>query len=276
LPGVTYAPWYDAARFDKRSRAYFDARGQLRQISINLKSCADEILGRHSALLVCLLILASVAPAVFLRRVAAAWFCVIPTLVVVGMYLLVHLVGRFMIGFSLVIWSVLFSSIRVPARYEALMRRALGWGIAVFAACTLPGIAHLLISRPQNLIQRELVIAEALPVYGIRPGDGVGVIGDGQSLLGALGSGVNYGGGRRDGFCFFLVRIARLAATVVSSMAALGAKAVIWSRDSDHPCPRDWTELPGDSGCIIECKVPRPLQIGPRIAAARKKLDQIP
>ncbi len=238
LAGITYAPWYDPARFDKHSRASFNMRGQLRQILINLKSLEDEILGRHSALLVCLMVLGWAVPAVFLRRLAAAWFCVIPTLVVVGLYLLVHLVGRFMIGFSLLMWGIVFSCIRVPANYEVLMRRAFASGIAVFAACTLPGVVHLLTLRPQNLIQRDLVVAEAMPNYGIRAGDVVGVIGDGQVAYWAHWARVSIAAEvtSMDVTAFWSASPASQQAAV-RSMAALGTKAVIWRRDSEHPCP---------------------------------------
>ena len=37
IEGVTYAPWYDAARFDKRSHPAFDLRAQLRQLAVNLQ-----------------------------------------------------------------------------------------------------------------------------------------------------------------------------------------------------------------------------------------------
>lgn len=252
LAGVTYAPWYDPARFDRHSRASFNLRGQLRQIAINLRSLDDEISGRHAALLVCLLVLASAAPAVFRRRLAAAWFCLVPPLVVVGMYLLVFVVGRYLIGFSLVIWGVAFSCVRVPPSYDVFMRRALACGIAVFAACTLPGLAHFLISRPQNLIKRELVIAEAMPNYGIKPGDSVGFIGDGQVAYWAHWARVSIVAevASMDSASFWSATQESQQAAV-RSMAALGAKAVIWRRDTERPCPQDWIDLPAKSGCMI-------------------------
>jgi hypothetical protein len=175
------------------------------------------------------------------------------------MYVLVFLVSRYIIGFSLVTWGVLFSCIRVPANYEVLMRRTLVAGIAVFAACTLPGVAHFLLARPQNLIQRELVVAEAIPNYGIRPGDAVGVIGDGQVAFWAHWARVSITAevASMDSASFWSASHASQEAAV-QSMAALGAKAVIWRRDSERPCPQDWIGLPANSGCIIESKVPDP------------------
>jgi len=62
MEGITYAPWYDAARFDKRSRPAFRLRGQLRQLAINLQSLKEQVLGTGAALLVPLLILAWYTP----------------------------------------------------------------------------------------------------------------------------------------------------------------------------------------------------------------------
>jgi hypothetical protein len=252
LAGITYAPWFDPARFDKHSHASFNLRGQLRQIATSLKSLDNEILGTHSALLVCLMVLASAAPALFLRRLAASWFCIVPSLVVVGMYLLVFLVGRYLIGFSLVLWGILFSCVRVPANSEVLMRRSFACGLAVFAAFTLPGMAHFLVSRPPNLIQRDLIVAAALPNYGIQPGDAVGIIGDGQVAYWAHWAKVAIVAevASMDSAYFWSSSPASQQ-TAVRSMAALGAKAVVWRRDSAHPCPQDWIPLPANAGCLF-------------------------
>ena len=101
IDGVTYAPWYDAARFDKRSHPAFDLHAQLRQLAVNLPFLKDQILGAGAALLVPLLILVWYAPRASFRHFAATWFCTLPAAAVVGMYLLVHLVQRFVLGFSL-------------------------------------------------------------------------------------------------------------------------------------------------------------------------------
>jgi hypothetical protein len=132
------------------------------------------------------------------------------------------------------------------------MRRALACGIAVFAACTFPGLAHFLISRPQNLIQRELVIAEAMPKYGIKPGDTVAVIGDGQVAYWAHWARVSIVAevASMDSASFWSATQASQQAAI-RSITALGAKAVIWRRDTERPCPLDWIDLPANSGCMI-------------------------
>ena len=50
VEGVTYAPWYDAARFDKRSHPAFSLHAQLRQLAVNLPFLKDAILGAGGTL----------------------------------------------------------------------------------------------------------------------------------------------------------------------------------------------------------------------------------
>lgn len=57
IAGVTYAPWYDASRFDKRSHPTMNWHDQLRQLAINLRYPRDLFLGAGAALTVPLLIL---------------------------------------------------------------------------------------------------------------------------------------------------------------------------------------------------------------------------
>jgi hypothetical protein len=252
LEGVTYAPWYDAARFDKRSRATFNLRGELRQLSINSKALKEEILPMYSALLVPMIILICGAPKAFLRRFRALWFCATPIMMVIGMYLLVHLVDRFMIGFLLVLWGLAYSSISVPSNSRLLVRYALLSGVAVFGACALPGLLHTLASPSQDLIQRDVLVAEAMPNYGVRPGDSIGLIGDGQTAYWAHWAQVSVVAEvtsfDSDSFWSSSVELQR---TALRSMAESGAKAVIWRRDSQRLCPPDWVQLPKDSGCMI-------------------------
>ncbi len=252
IMGVTYAPWYDAARFDKRSRSIFDLRRQLRQMAINVRSLKELILGADAALLVPLLILVWYTPRTSLRRFAATWFCTLPTVAVVGMYLLVHLVQRFVLGFSLVLWGAALGSIVVPSGLELLARRAMVAATLVFAGATMPGLLHYLASsRPQSCMQ-DMAIAEAISRSGIAPGDAVASIGDGQEAYWAHLAGVSVVAEvwSIDSAQFELGSPAVLQAAL-RSMADAGAKAVVWRARSDQPCPSSWLSIPEHSGCMI-------------------------
>jgi hypothetical protein len=252
LHGVTYAPWYDAARFDKHSRPAFNLRGQMRQLVTNLKSLSEEFLGTDAALLVCLMILICAAPMEFARRFVAAWFCALPALAIIGMYLLVHLVDRFTLGFMLVLWGVVYSCVSIPTKFQSLTNRALLSGILILAARTMPGVLHFVVSPAVDAIRRDAVIAAGLPVLGVQPEDPVAVIGQGEdsywahwaeaSVVAELWS--------IDATAFWSGP-PELQHKVLNAMAEAGAKAVVWRRDSDRMCPSGWTSLPEQSGCLM-------------------------
>jgi hypothetical protein len=252
IDGVTYAPWYDAARFDRRTRVTFKFRNQARQLAINADSLKEEILGPESALLVCLIILVCFVPQAFWRNFVAAWFCLLPVCLVIGMYLLVHLVNRFTFGLLLVLWGVSYASIRIPSNLETLARRALLTGVVVFAISSLPGLFHFAFSEPQNPLKRDLLIAEGMPDYGIKPHDSVALIGDGQTAYWAYWAHLSIVAEvpSTDAAQFWRAS-GSLQRSALRAMESAGAKAVIWRRDSDEVCPEDWRSLPADSGCII-------------------------
>jgi hypothetical protein len=251
LEGVTYAPWYDASRYDKRSRPTLQLHGQLRQIATNLKFLREVFLGTDAALTVCLIILICSEPRVFLRRFASVWFCTLPTLMVIGMYVLVHLVDRFMLGFVLALWGVAYSRVCVPANLQLLVRRALLAGTVVYAASTMPGVLHYLGSTRTESAKRDEIIAEAMPGYGVRPGDSVAVIGEGEGAYWAHWTGVSIVAElwTIDSAPFW-TGSSDLQQAVLRSMRESGAKVVVWRRDAERACPPEWVSLPENSGCV--------------------------
>lgn len=252
MPGITYAPWYDAARFDKRSHPAFRLRGQLRQLAINLRSLKAQILGTGAPLLVPLLMLVWYSPRESLRRFAATWICTLPAVGVVGMYLLVYLVSRYLLAFTPVLWGAAWASVSVPPGMQLLARRAMLAGILVFAASVMPGWLHQVVSGHTESIARDVAIAEAIPRFGIAPGDRVASIGDGQIAYWAHLAKVSVVAEvwSIDSARFWSEPLA-LQQAALRSMADSGAKAVVWRGDSDQPCPPQWLSLPEHSGCMI-------------------------
>ncbi len=251
IPGVTYAPWYDAARFDKRSHPTFDLRAQLRQLAINLRYPREYILGEGAALTVPLLILAWYTPNTSLRHFASAWFCTLPVAAVFGMYLLVHLVARFVLAFSLVLWGTAWASIFVPSGLQLLARRAMLAGILVSAACATPGLLHYTISERAESTSRDIAIAEAIPHYGITPGDAVASIGNDVAYwayLARLSVVAEVWPIDSDRFWSQPPEVQQAA---LRSMGDSGAKAAVWRNDVNRPCPPQWLSLPRGSGCMI-------------------------
>jgi hypothetical protein len=252
MDGVTYAPWYDAARFDKRSHPAVNIRGQLRQIAINLRYPKEELLGAGAALTVPLLFLLCMNLNESLGHVRATWFCTLPVLGVFGMYLLVHLVQRFVLGFSLVLWGAAWASILVPTGFGIVPRRAMLTGIIVFATYTMPGLLHFVASERPASVGRDIAIAQALPNYNIKAGDKVASIGDGQEAYWAhfAQASVVAEVWSIDSPQFWLAE-PRVQEEALQSMANSGAKTAVWRRDSEQECPPNWLSLPGNSGCLI-------------------------
>jgi hypothetical protein len=252
MRGVTYAPWYDAARFDQRSQPSLDWRGQLRQLAVNLRFLKDQLLGAEAALLVPLLILVWYTRRTSLRHLAATWFCTLPAVAVIGMYLLVHLVSRFWLGFWLLLWGAVFGSVFIRPGQQLLARRAVLAGILVFAGGVMPGLFHSLVAPRRKSAGRDIVIADAMPNYGVQPGDSVASIGDGQQAYWAHLARVSVVAEiwSIDSGKFWRSSPAAQQAAL-KSMADSGAKAAVWRRDSDQPCPSPWSSLPENSGCMV-------------------------
>lgn len=255
LAGVTYAPWYDAARFDARSRPTLSLRAQLRQIAVNLKFAKEQVFGAEAALLVPLLILLWYTPKPARWLLAATSFYTLPVLGVMGMYFLTHLVIRFILGFLLVLWGAAFGALSVPQNMaqdmRPLARRALMAGVLVFAAVELPGLLHFIATKPVSSAARDVVIARALPTHRILPGDSVASLGDGQEAYWAhfAETPIVSEIWKMNSAQFWSASPA-LQLSTLKAMATTGAKAAVWRRDSDQPCPQQWITLPENSGCL--------------------------
>ena len=190
------------------------------------------------------------------HRLVAAWFCLLPILGVVGLYLLTHLVMRFVLGFLLVLWGVAFASTSSSSSSDSnslvLTRRVLLAGILVFAAIELPGVFRFALSHSAENSDRDIVIAQALPTYGVASGNAVASLGDGQEGYWAHWAGVPVVAEiwKRD-LGEFWAESPELQSLALRAMSNSGAKAAVWRRDSDRPCPARWITLPEDSGCLI-------------------------
>jgi hypothetical protein len=255
IEGITYAPWYDASRFDKRSHPVFNLRQQLEQFAGNLRYSREQLLGAGAVLTVPLLILVLYEPRASLRRFAASWFCTLPALGVFGMYLLVHLVERFVIGFSLVLWGAAWASVYLPREHQLLARRAVLAASVVLAAYSMPGLLHYVVSRQTESIRKDVVIAQALSGYRLAPGDLVASIGNGQEAYWAHFARLSVVAEvwSIDSAQFWSAP-PDVQSAALRSMAAAGAKAAVWRADSIQPCPAAWAALPENSGCIISLR----------------------
>jgi hypothetical protein len=165
----------------------------------------------------------------------------LPVIAVFGMYLLVHLVTRFVLGFSLVLWGVAFVSVRVPCGQTELARRAMLLGTLVFAASTIPGRLHDGVSPRKESVARDLVIAEAISYYGFTPRAAVASIGD-----------------RQVAYWAHLARVSVVAEVLVDRLRALLVRAAHRAAGSpllDGRCRRERGDLAGRFGSSLPSRV---------------------
>jgi len=122
----------------------------------------------------------------------------------------------------------------------------------VMAAYAMPGLLHYVISQPTESVGRDMVIAEALPRYGLAPGDVVASIGDGQEAYWAHFAKLSVVAEiwTIDTAQFWSATPA-VQQAALQSMADSGAKAAVWRADSNRPCLLGWQSLPEGSGCMV-------------------------
>ena len=251
IPGVTYAPWYDASRFDVRSHARFSLSEQLKRMVGNLKPISGVVVQSEGTLLLALIILALYAPLNFLRGLGRSWFYSLPILAVVSMYVLVFLVWRYMLAFSPLLWGTALAAVTVPVHLRATVRPVILAGIIVFALNTVPGLTHFLFSS-DHTGQREVAIANSLSSYGIGQGNLVASVGEGESATWAHLAGVSIDAEiwATDGANFWTSSPSDQD-EIVRDILKTGARAIVWRRNSEQLCQLPWRSLANSSGCIL-------------------------
>lgn len=251
LPEVSYAPWFNPARFDTGAHPHFDLARELRRLAISLKRFKLEVVQNQASLVVVVLVFFLYSPTQWWRRFRANWFYVVPTLMIVAMYCSVYVSWRYLLAFMPLLWGAALLAAAIPSGSERSARLVLVAGIAVFAAQSLPGFLGNLVTPPDSA-QPEIRIAESLPSYGVHHGDLVAILGDGQAASWAHLAKVSVVAEiwSRDVPAFWASSPANQR-TMIRAMAGRGAKAVVWRRDSGQLCPVSWQELPADSGCIL-------------------------
>ncbi len=251
LPSVTYAPWYDASRYDVRSRAHFDPRSQLRRFIINLRVLDVVVLQVEGSLLLSLVILVLCAPRSFFQRLMQNWLYVIPVLIIVAMYTLVFMTPRYLLAFLPLLWGFALASVVVPAHLRDAVRPVILAGLIVFGLHVVPGFVHFLFSEDQSS-KAEILIAEELPSFGIKRGAVVASIGDGQSATWAQLAGVSIAGEiwSRDAESFWSSSRSDQE-KIVRELMTTRAIAIVWRRNSTRSCQLPWHSIGEDSGCIL-------------------------
>src|SRR5438876_7170447 len=178
--GGTLPVWYDPSYWIEGAEPRFDRHRQLAKSFRNLGVYFDLVFAREGALLVGFVALCWLGAHGEPGRIFREWPVWIPALAALGMYVVVLVQERYVAAFLIVLWVMLFSTVRLPAEGGS-PPVAIGVTLALALALGTP----MLLSATQDAFtgvlhhQRhtEWEMAEQLRRMGIQPGDRVGRIG---------------------------------------------------------------------------------------------------
>jgi 4-amino-4-deoxy-L-arabinose transferase-like glycosyltransferase len=178
--GGTLPAWYDPSYWIDGVKPHFILH---RQLSVTLKNtgrCFNLLFTHDAALLVALLIFCvtgrlAISGAAMLR----AWPVWVPAIAALFMYSLVLVQERYIAVFLVVLWTVLFSSVRLTKGHES-KKLVVGTVLALLCALGIP-LAHSAVEDFRAGVRRhrdpQWEVAENLRHMGVHPGDKVGRIG---------------------------------------------------------------------------------------------------
>ena len=178
--GGTLPIWYDPSYWIAGAQPRLDLHRQLVKLARNAGQYFDLIFTHEAAILAVFVALFWLGSKERVARVLNQWPVWLPALAALGMYLIVLVQERYVAVFLIVLWVVLFASVRLPlegrnprlaAGAVLTLAFALGVPLTVSAAGDLKdGLLHR-----QRHAQWEM--AATLRLMGIKPGDRVARIG---------------------------------------------------------------------------------------------------
>ncbi|HUA16648.1 MAG TPA: hypothetical protein VMG31_15240 [Verrucomicrobiae bacterium] len=177
--GGTFPPWSDPSYWQEGRVARFRLAPQFRMIATSLLLYSGMLLQRENELLAAVVALLLFLGKPGLRAIQSNWPLILMCAAAFTLYMFVHAETRFLGGYVAVLWLALLSPLLVPG----IVRR--------FSACLLWAVAGcLLLSVAGNTVRaardggpysaaRDIAISDRLDSLGLRPGDRIGIIGDG-------------------------------------------------------------------------------------------------
>ena len=175
---VTYPPWYDPSYWISGFLPQIDLKGQIKAIVRSAKVYLNLIYD-ISGVLLAYLILLFISPGKksWLKDITKECLLLIPPLLVIGMYSLVHVETRYISSFIVIFLLGLFSTLKLPdsKKMKKLIAYIIGI-IVIFMTFTsifsTDLIGHIKIADPY----KEWKVSEGLKKIGIKEGDKVAVI----------------------------------------------------------------------------------------------------
>ena len=178
---VTYPTVYDLSYWCEGVKPYFDLKGQIRAIWINAQIYFKMFSTLQSGLILAFFVMLFMSNRGLssLKDASKNWILLLPSILVMAMYSLVHVEERYISSFIVLFWLGLFSAVKFPDSKE--IKRIISYLIlilVVFLLITSVFSKDLLENRLTALDNKvNWTVASHLKNIGIKAGDEVGVIG---------------------------------------------------------------------------------------------------
>jgi hypothetical protein len=177
---ATYPPWYDQSYWYEGVRPRFDLKRQLEVLGSSAAMYAEMLVNQASLMtgFLALLFCGWRGRSLF-RDLSKQWHLLIPTVVALTMFGIVHLETRYVGALIVVLWVGLFSGISIPKTSTArrmILCVSAAIAIVLSLQCIKGAVRDLItIVHPAPHVQWQ--VAQSLRGLGIRPGDKVAAIG---------------------------------------------------------------------------------------------------
>lgn len=180
--GGTYPPSFDPSYWNEGRRWTFSVRAQLNVIKEHLLIYAELLLHSQSGLLAGVLTFILVGGVATRKAVLRNWPLFGICFAAMGLYALVHVEARFVGAYVCVLWLAILLGVRLT-NLEGLRKMADFLALAVVVTVLLSvadGTVRTIRAGGPYSAADQIVVAEGLEKLGLRAGDRVAVLGDGN------------------------------------------------------------------------------------------------
>jgi len=180
--GGTYPPSYDPSYWNEGRRWTFNARAQLRVIAGHLVTYAGLLLRDQSGLLAGVLTLILIGGIATRKVLWRNWFLFIFCFAAPGLYLLVHVEVRYVGAYVALLWITTLFCVRL-SNSEGQRRLAEYLALAVVVTILLSvedGTLRAVREGGPFSALDQVAVADNLEKMGLRAGDHIAVLGDGN------------------------------------------------------------------------------------------------
>lgn len=180
--GGTYPPSYDPSYWNEGRTWTFDARAQLTVVKQHLLMYAGLLLRDQSGLLVAALALILAGGVATRGALWRNWFLLALCFAALGLYMLVHVEVRYVGAYVAVFWTTMLFGIRL-SNAEGQRRMAEYLALAVVVTILLSvadGTVRAIRDGGPYSALDQVTVADNLEQMGLRPGDHIAVVGDGN------------------------------------------------------------------------------------------------